>query len=103
VAIIDNPHLSGSVISCVEQDPGTAVERCAVPRDRALVDDGQRRAAELDPRARIVDMTDLYCDETMCPPVIGGVVVYRDGTHLTGTYARTLAPYLAERLRAAVG
>lgn len=103
VAIIDNPHLSGSVISCVEQDPGTAVERCAVPRDRALVDDGQRRAAQLDPRARVVDMTDLYCDETMCPPVIGGVVVYRDGTHLTGTYARTLAPYLAERLRAAVG
>ena len=34
--------------------------------------------------------------------MIGGVLVYKDTTHLTGLYARTLGPYLARAVRAAV-
>ena len=32
--------------------------------------------------------------------VIGGVLVYKDATHLTGLYARTLGPYLARMIDA---
>lgn len=34
----------------------------------------------------------------MCRAVVGGVVVYYDGTHLTATYARTLAQPLGRTL-----
>jgi hypothetical protein len=47
------------------------------------------------PRVRVLDLTPFFCDPRLCYPVIGGVLVYKDTTHLTGLYARTLAPYLA--------
>jgi hypothetical protein len=44
-------------------------------------------------RAKLLDMTSYYCDDKDCPVVIGGVNVYRDNSHVTTTYARTMAPY----------
>ena len=38
-----------------------------------------------------VDLTNTYCSTT-CPPVIDGMIVYRDHSHLTDTFARTLRP-----------
>ncbi|MFC5577120.1 acyltransferase family protein [Lysobacter niabensis] len=46
----------------------------------------------------LIDFTDLFCRDGRCPAVIGNVFVYRDAHHITATYARTLAPMLAERL-----
>ena len=46
----------------------------------------------------MVDMNDGLCTASECPIVVGNVVVWRDTHHLTATYARMLAPYLAERL-----
>lgn len=43
-------------------------------------------------------MPHRLCTETECPMVIGNVVVWRDAHHLTATYSRMLAPYLADRL-----
>jgi peptidoglycan/LPS O-acetylase OafA/YrhL len=37
-----------------------------------------------------------FCSGGRCPGVIGNVVVYFDGHHMTSTYARTLAPYLKD-------
>ncbi|MBK0296601.1 polyprenyl synthetase family protein, partial [Bacillus sp. S34] len=45
---------------------------------------------------RLVDLTEYYCTDTVCPAVIGGVLVHRDATHLTNTFAVTLAPYLGD-------
>jgi hypothetical protein len=40
--------------------------------------------------ATVFDATPWLCTNTTCPPVIGGMVVYRDDSHLTNTYAETL-------------
>jgi peptidoglycan/LPS O-acetylase OafA/YrhL len=48
----------------------------------------------------VIDMTRYFCTERTCPAVIGGVTVYFDGSHMTSTYSRTLAPYLGDRLDA---
>ena len=40
-------------------------------------------------------MTDHFCSTTTCDGVNGGVLTYFDGSHLTASYARTLAPFLA--------
>lgn len=46
-----------------------------------------------------VDLTDHVCGPVICDAVVGGVVVYFDGSHMTKTYATTLAPYLYPPLR----
>jgi hypothetical protein len=51
-----------------------------------------------DPDVVALDLNDHICTDHTCPAVVGGVVVYFDGSHLTATYARTLAPYLAPAL-----
>jgi hypothetical protein len=46
------------------------------------------------PRLTVADLSDWLCTPSRCPAVIGGVLVYLDASHLTATYARTLAPML---------
>jgi hypothetical protein len=41
-----------------------------------------------------VDIRDWICPGDACPAVIGNVLVYRRGSHLTATYVRSLAPRL---------
>ena len=45
-------------------------------------------------RIRVVDLTDLMCDERRCFPVVGGVLTHKDRDHLTQLFARTLGPYV---------
>ncbi|MBL3687227.1 acyltransferase [Leucobacter zeae] len=40
----------------------------------------------------VLDPTEWICPEGTCRAVIGGMITYFDGSHLTDTYARTLAP-----------
>lgn len=83
---------------------GPTTGACDLPRDQALAtfDGSEQAVAAVGDRARYVDMTDWYCDRTTCPAVIGGVVTHRDPTHLTATFATTLAPALGDRLSAAL-
>lgn len=47
---------------------------------------------------RTIDPQSLFCPGGTCQPVIDGRVVFRDSYHLSATYARTLRPWLVERL-----
>jgi hypothetical protein len=51
----------------------------------------------------LFDFTEYYCQPTVCPIVIGNVLVYRDGHHLTATYVKTIAPYLARAIVKVMG
>ncbi|WP_164719759.1 acyltransferase family protein [Flaviflexus ciconiae] len=51
-----------------------------------------------------VDVTDSVCPDgrngaDTCTAVVGNVVVWYDGSHLTNTFARTLAPLIEEQLK----
>jgi peptidoglycan/LPS O-acetylase OafA/YrhL len=59
-------------------------------------------AALHDKQITLADLTDYICAKTTCPAVVGKVVVYFDNSHLTATYAKTLAPYLEPKLVAAL-
>lgn len=43
-------------------------------------------------------MTRYFCDDKRCLPAIGNVMVYRDPSHITATYAKTLAPMLLNEM-----
>ena len=103
--IRDNPKTDSATPKCVEdaveaaRQPGPA---CAVPKREVLDRDPAAVAARRvgSPRVRELDMTRFFCGSVTCEPVIGGVLVYKDATHLTGLYARTLGPYLARMIDA---
>jgi peptidoglycan/LPS O-acetylase OafA/YrhL len=59
-------------------------------------------AAINDPRITMVNLTNFICAGRKCSAAVGGVVVYFDNSHLTATYAITLAPYLAPALLSAL-
>ncbi|NYD66664.1 acyltransferase family protein [Agromyces atrinae] len=102
LGLVDNPLMSREVITCVEREGLAAADACTVPRADALPGDAMRTAVEADDNARLIDLTDIHCEPDVCRPVIGNVIVYRDPGHLTATYAATLAPFLGERLVAAL-
>jgi peptidoglycan/LPS O-acetylase OafA/YrhL len=47
---------------------------------------------------KTLDFSRYFCNEIVCPVMIGGVLLYRDSHHITTTYARTLSKVMATAL-----
>lgn len=73
---------------------------CANERGSALPEDLLYTAATIldNPQIQLIDLTDLYCDETTCYPVVGSLPVYYDSDHIARSFALTLVPVLTEKL-----
>jgi peptidoglycan/LPS O-acetylase OafA/YrhL len=74
---------------------------CNVERRKALpqfIWQAELAAGKGIPNLSIVDMTADFCGEDNCPPMLNGLVVYRDGNHMTSTFASSLGPELADKL-----
>jgi len=39
-----------------------------------------------------------FCTATFCPVVVGNVLVYKDFSHISTNYARTLVPLIDRKL-----
>ncbi|HLS00512.1 MAG TPA: SGNH hydrolase domain-containing protein, partial [Beutenbergiaceae bacterium] len=104
IELLDNPTPRGNVYECVA-DNLDDLQACTFDREEALQSSGdaaQIASAEQVPGVQTIDMTDQICPEETCVPVIGNVLVYRQGSHITDTYVRTLTPDLADQLVPAV-
>ncbi|MGY1804696.1 acyltransferase family protein [Blastococcus sp. SYSU D00922] len=101
VVLRDIPTTGGIWMNdCLALNP-TDPLACSRPRSEAVVPDAISAGAQLvasDERIRFVDLTDHFCDDQRCYAVVGGAIVYYDRDHLTGQFARTLAPFLLERI-----
>lgn len=65
-----------------------------MPRSLALRTDPAARATRvLRKRARVVDLSSIFCDEESCFPVLGNSLVYFDDNHITDTFSKTLWPH----------
>jgi hypothetical protein len=95
VGIRDTPYPRTTIPDCLAGNPHD-YQACAGKRSSWLPPEPLLAAvAELhDPQITSVDLTDRICQGAMCPAAVGRVPVYFDGSHLTATYAMTLAPYL---------
>jgi hypothetical protein len=69
---------------------------CAIPRRLAIRRDHAAIAAVRRGTARVhlIDFTRFMCSPKLCYPVVGGVLVHKDITHLTPLFASTLGPFL---------
>jgi peptidoglycan/LPS O-acetylase OafA/YrhL len=103
VGIRDTPAPVTLIPDCLAQHTSDYL-RCGGSRATWLPPDPMIDAVKTVDNAHVhlADLTKYLCGPTRCPAAIGGVPVYFDGSHLTATYARTLAPYLRPFLTAAL-
>lgn len=103
VVLRDNPSPYGfenGIYSCVAEHPND-LQLCSFDRARAESESGgvaQLQAARGFDGAHVVDLNDYICPGDTCPPVIGNVLIYRQGSHLTRTYVDTLTQRLKKEL-----
>jgi len=100
-AVRDTPRMKESIPECLEnaEDPLD----CAITRDEGVSKVAPWERLEVaPPNVIFTDLTDLFCDETTCYPIIGNVIVYRDNNHLSTQYSKTLAPALKQPLKEAL-
>lgn len=85
--------------SCAAQNGDNALA-CTAPQSEVLPADPQVAAVELldTPRLHSVDLTEYFCVDGTCSGIVGGLPVYYDMDHLSGSYSRSLAPALGEKL-----
>ena len=99
VAVMEDvPRTDKNIPECVSRSLDN-LRDCAFPRGDAMGQprDNARAAAEVQ-GASLIDATPMICPGKTCPAVIGDALVYRNGSHLTATYVRSLTPWLDERL-----
>lgn len=93
-AIRDTPRMAQDVPKCLQAHDGN-IEACTMPRDEALSRVAPwENTDNLPSNVIYADLSDYFCDDTTCYPVIGNMMVYRDQHHLTASYVKTLAPVL---------
>ena len=103
VAVVrDTPRIREPLSECLARESNPS--GCATPRTGGthwgLADESPfEELGEDVPDVDHIDLSDLYCPDGTCPAVIGNVVVFRDTSHLSSAYVRTLARALSLELR----
>jgi peptidoglycan/LPS O-acetylase OafA/YrhL len=100
VVIRDTPASSQDVPSCVSEDI-QHLKRCAFERPHEWQREYDVRAAKAHSATHLIDLDDEICPSEVCRAVIGNALVYRDKSHLTATFARTLEPMIENDFREA--
>ena len=112
VALRDTPRYPFNVPECVDRKGADSTE-CSAPTEEIVapvspLEELERRMAPETARPGsgklgFMDMTDQLCVDGTCRPVIGNVLAYMDGSHLTRTYVETTAPVFERRLKDSLG
>jgi peptidoglycan/LPS O-acetylase OafA/YrhL len=103
VAIRDNPRFTFNMADCVVTK-GAENQECRPPQASSLAPESPFAALQGKiSRLSFVDMTDLICDGTSCPGVVGNTFVYLDDNHLSRTYVASMSSVFGERLMTATG
>jgi len=79
----------------------TRPHACDLDRAAAVHTDGAADAARAAGVA-VIDPVDWICGPSVCPAVVGNVLVWRDRNHISNTYMRTLRPQLERALASVV-
>lgn len=103
IALRDNPRFDFEPSECAAEF-GAADPRCAgVTSEFYGPVPPYKNIQNLPSNVRFIDLTRYFCDESVCPPVIGNVRVYMDDNHITRSYMKTLSPMLEREMRTALG
>lgn len=99
VYVEDAPNTAGQPVPECLAAANDTVAPCATLRSERYIPDLMKdgiAASGID--VGYVPTVDAYCDDVTCYSVVGGVVVYTDDNHISDTWARSLMPYVGERV-----
>jgi peptidoglycan/LPS O-acetylase OafA/YrhL len=95
-AVRDTPRMLVDPPLCVDEGELT---KCSAPRQAVLADVLPWENTEGIPsNVTFADLSQFFCDNENCKPVIGNILAYRDLHHISTYYSKMLAPALAEHL-----
>ncbi|MCL2788141.1 MAG: acyltransferase [Micrococcales bacterium] len=101
VVLAKNHGVARGVPECVDEHR-TQLDECA-RQPWTTIAEAQLHAVETSPvPVDFINLNDAICGE-LCPAVIGNVLVYRQGDHMTATFVKTLAPRLEAALLQLMG
>ncbi len=103
IAVRDNPRFDFNMADCVavkgqhspDCNPGEA--QLLAPQNPLASLQGKYVGLS------VLDMTDLICNGSECPGVVGNTFVYLDNNHLSKTYVASMVPMFRDRWLAATG
>ncbi|RNL75512.1 acyltransferase family protein [Nocardioides marmorisolisilvae] len=106
ISLGDTPQTGMQVYSCVAQHQKNYFSKCTYDKAKGIRLSGldEQRAAAAKAHVPFIDMTSFICPpayKNACPPVIGNVMIYRQGSHITKTYIETMSQQLGIQLRKA--
>lgn len=103
LAIKDPTYPGINIPDCLAEHPDDQ-GKCSAPRQDWIIDDALVDAVkQVDlPRVTYANFDDLVCEPTRCRGANGGVITYFDKSHLSATYVKTMAPFMANEIEAAV-
>lgn len=101
IVITDNPHPGTKVYECVGDHASDFMTSCSFEAKSGVGTPALLQAAQ-QTKTPVIDLRPWLCpgqgSNRRCWPVIGEVLVYRQGSHLTKTYVESMEPILAAKL-----
>lgn len=98
VVMTDAPAAPDEIPACVSEHLHQ-LEDCSFPDSRGWNQEFEVRAAHRAPGAHLISLIAEICPDGTCRAVIGNALTYRDDSHLSATFARTLRPWIERGLR----
>jgi len=94
VLMQDTPYPGQDVPTCLSRSY-TNIQQCSPSVKAAYRDDMNEMLVDFDRAGQqVLWVKDWFCITTLCPTVVGNVLVYRDDNHMTVTFASLIAPLL---------
>lgn len=98
VAVIRNTprNRRDNILDCIAR---SGPDSCGTARQEAIMTSPPDvEVAQRFSNVTVKDLTDQFCGRNVCQAVLNGVIVYKDSTHITSTFSKTLAEPLSELL-----
>jgi hypothetical protein len=93
--ISDNPKPRRDFVDCISHFGSASGKECALTYRQSMVPvDIMPSAIKGIADTYSIDLRSKFCPHNICSPVIGGTVVYRDTSHISALFARTLIGYI---------
>ena len=99
VVLRDTPFPQLDIPTCLANNPDA--DACSYTNADKYKDTVSKSAVGLLPEnesVRYIDLSDAFCEEIICSAVIGDVIVFRDHSHITATFAHSLSSRIASTI-----
>nr|WP_255620740.1 SGNH hydrolase domain-containing protein [Salinicoccus sp. RF5] len=96
LALRDTPYLNQDIPECLNSF-GVKSGECDIEEEEALHTPSAWEKLDSPPEyVNYVDYSEYFCSEGKCPAIIGNIIVYIDGSHMSSTYSKSMGPIIKE-------